>query len=602
MIRDTRTPTALIGVALALAALAALACTLTGGQAQPPPDGPPTSAPDSSTPAPAPSSLFDEKPVIWFAPLPPMEIREGRPFIGSDDFMELFTADAPWSSAASRVQVFKLYGEWVSEDATDEELRTAIADLERRGIALAVEAGPLTPFQCGQGIEGFAGIPEGLHIAQRIQEAGGTLQVVAFDEPFAFAHIYDGPNACHWTPEKIAGDLVTYMEKLRTIYPEVVFGDIEPLWEDTDLDLYKTWIETYEAVTGAPLEFFILDVQFTRANWAQDAKELEDFARAHGVEFGMIYFGDWEDGSDEEWLGKAEQRMVLYESLYGGRPEHVFFQSWHDHPDRVLPESTPYTFTHFVNSYARTRTTLTVQAGRSGDGASLLVNGTLREEGGAALAGQLIEYVVTPLAGEGVIWEYRLSGEVPEGATVANVGLRVNTECGCSGPSEIILYEVRYREGEESGNRVPNPGFAAGLDYWGLWGDGDARLEPSDRGAGRMLQVTALPTQSTGVNSGEIAASAGARFEVTFTARVAPEAVGSGYFALIFLGPGGEVMRQTIPFEAGDFAAGSTQTGADGAFAFTLDGPPGGPLAVEVSFAGDARVWPALARATAAGE
>jgi hypothetical protein len=67
------------------------------------------------------------------------------------------------------VQVFKLYGEWVGSNATDAQLRQAVVDIRRRGMALAVEVGPLeAPSDCGQAVEGFAGKEEGLRIASRI--------------------------------------------------------------------------------------------------------------------------------------------------------------------------------------------------------------------------------------------------------------------------------------------------------------------------------------------------------------------------------------------------------------------------------------------------
>lgn len=114
--------------------------------------------------------------LTWFAPLPPMPTDAGRPFTGSDDFMDLFSPDAPWGEAASGLQVFKLYGEWVAYHATPDQLRTAVEAIRNRGLALAVEAGPLDPPpECGNGIEGYAGTDEGALIANRILDAGGQI-------------------------------------------------------------------------------------------------------------------------------------------------------------------------------------------------------------------------------------------------------------------------------------------------------------------------------------------------------------------------------------------------------------------------------------------
>ena len=138
---------------------------------------------------------LSERPLIFFGPLPPPD--------GSLDFMSLFTEDASWTEAAQHVQVFNLYGGWVAhfpwepDEATDDELQQIIADLNRRGIAIGFEAGPLVATdECGRGIEGFFGPEEGLRIVNRLKQFGATVRYVSLDEPFAFGHIYDGPNAC----------------------------------------------------------------------------------------------------------------------------------------------------------------------------------------------------------------------------------------------------------------------------------------------------------------------------------------------------------------------------------------------------------------------
>jgi len=165
---------------------------------------PPTASP---TPNPPPQNL-DQAPLYWFAPLPPMPTSAGRTFTGSEDFMALFKPDAPWNEAASHIQVFKLYGEWVAYHASDAELRLVVQDLQQRHLALAVEAGPLTAnASCGQGVESFAGIEEGWRIAQRIKQAGGTLHLIALDEPYFFGHFYDGPQACRFEDERRQRDL-----------------------------------------------------------------------------------------------------------------------------------------------------------------------------------------------------------------------------------------------------------------------------------------------------------------------------------------------------------------------------------------------------------
>jgi hypothetical protein len=308
---------------------------------------------------PLPTPNLTSRPLVWFAPSPPLDITPWRPYLGSEDFIRLFTEDAEWAEAAARVQVFKLYGEWVAWHATDDELRQVVSDLNRRGIAIAAEGGPLEPDStCGQGIEGFAGIEEALRIARRIRDAGGMLRFFAFDEPFAMASLYEGPNACRWPAERVALEVTGFVETMRTEFPDVVFGDNEVLWSDRPVDELEGWIDAYETVAGEPLGFFHLDLDYTRPDWPQAARELEVYARDRGVDFGIMYLGDLHARTDEAWLSAAGERVITYETVAGGHADHILFQSWHDHPDRVLPETEAYTFSWFINAYFGDRSAL----------------------------------------------------------------------------------------------------------------------------------------------------------------------------------------------------------------------------------------------------
>src|SRR3972149_5633280 len=166
---------------------------------------------------------------IWFAPLPPDQPGSDASFVGCVDFMELFSPGAPWKKAARRVDVFKLYGGWVARGATDAWLHRTVADLKRRGIALAVEEGPLLATEdCGLFIEGFAG-EEGVTVAQRIKDAGGQVRYLAFDEPFFYGSIYDGPRACLWSADRVAQGIAEYIDGIREVFPDVGFGGTGPL-------------------------------------------------------------------------------------------------------------------------------------------------------------------------------------------------------------------------------------------------------------------------------------------------------------------------------------------------------------------------------------
>jgi hypothetical protein len=72
----------------------------------------------------------------------------------------------------------------------------------------------------------------------------------------------------------------------------------------------------------------------------------------------------------------AGERVKRYELESGGQPDHVLFQSWEDKPDRVLPESEPFTWTGFIKTYFEDRSVLGFR--REGAGANLAYRKTVR--------------------------------------------------------------------------------------------------------------------------------------------------------------------------------------------------------------------------------
>jgi hypothetical protein len=288
--------------------------------------------------------------LYWFAPLPPMPERPERQYVGSDDFMDLFSPDAPWQNAAHHIQVFKLYGEWVFATATDEQLKRVVSDLRRRGIALGVEGGPLKASDCGAGVEGFAE-PQWARIAARIRAAGGIIDYIDMDEPYYYAHFFDGKQACHWSAAAVAHETGAFIKELREQFPNVVIGDAEPLAGQADAGAYQAWIDTFKEINGFALAFLDMDIDWRRRAWPQEVESIEEHGRRAGVAVGIVYNGNEVDPTDAIWLANAGERAKRYELDAGAHPDHVLFQSWHDKPDHLLPETSGFTFTHFIDQY-----------------------------------------------------------------------------------------------------------------------------------------------------------------------------------------------------------------------------------------------------------
>ncbi len=550
---------------------ALLACALPTGLGAPPVEQPTTASSIPSSPATGPTPAWPLKdmttrPQIWFGPLDPPEWSQANPGVGGYDYFQLFHAGAPWPRASEAVRVMVLYPVWLDSLATPSQLQQVFADLRQRHIAVAFESGPLTEHgPCNAGtIEGFSGAPAAKRIAQRIQANGGVLYAMEMEHGFDAATYYD--PACRMTPQEIAKDAAQTISAVRQVFPDVVVGSIETA--DLDPAAVSDWLSAYQEVTGEPLGFFHLDVNFNIPDWAEKARAIQDVVQPRGVPFGIYYIGDPADASDAAWYDHARQRMEAFEVLQGGQPDDAIFQSWNPQPQQLLPEEQPGTYTNFVLNYLRPRSTLGLALHQASAGGSL----TLMD--GTPIPNASIELSVLPLSGPGGWADYTLNGVVPDGATTADVGFRVNTECGCSGPAHFSLGSVSYVEGGQTGSRVPNSRFGSGLQGWGTWGAGSAQLTGGENGTGRALSVAAESGQDVGLNSDTFAVQAGQPFDLTFRARVDPPTQASGYFDIVFLNDAGEVQRMTLPIEVTRLAVGTAMTQSDGGYMLQW-APPG---------------------------
>ena len=228
--------------------------------------------------------------LVWFCPLIPGHIADGRS--GMVDYMDLFTPTAPWSNAASHVQIFKIYSGLFTQSLpgspTDAQWQQVFADLARRNIAVAFEWGPLSVTTCGADVEGFE-TTDPLVTAQKIKRLGGNLQYIAMDEPEYYANIYKGKNACLWTPAQIAANALKTIARIRTVFPDVRVGDIEPVPPPDAPD----WLERYTAffdawkAAGPPLAFFHCDINWdVFPNWISDVESLRKVLVSRGIPFG----------------------------------------------------------------------------------------------------------------------------------------------------------------------------------------------------------------------------------------------------------------------------------------------------------------------------
>jgi hypothetical protein len=539
---------------------------------------------------------------VWFAPKDPVATPLPR---GSTDYFDLFTPDAPWNTAASHVNVFKMYLNALS--FSDSQLQAIIDNLGQRGIAIALELGPLTPQTCGGGIEGF--MHDGaIALMHRIVTLGGHVRYVAMDEPFYYGSIYSTPipptdpdpkhAACNYSMEQVAEQIEAFISEVNAIDPDTRVGDIEPFFPAVGSDLGEPQYEVWLGRMASSLAFFHFDVDWYYSGWTDPVERMEHFTQGIGLRSGIIYNGDGGGGlldeglSDATWIANAEANMVFYE-LSGGEPDQVVFQSWVAPPRHVLPETDPSAFTYLIDRYFRARTALRLDSTSDRGDGSLSVAGRLLEIGGAPVAGASVVVSATPTDGPGAPDTLTISGMVPTGATQAVLGLRVNVECGCNQDSALAWFAAAYQE-DAGPDLVPNGDLSAGASGWRLGGTAPPIVQPSELGAGNELAVAATAGQTTLVNTPVFTVTAGALYEARFAARIPPAAQGSGYFTVVFLDAANhEITRTKVPLRPITLSS-TSATGADGSYSTSVARPPGTP-AITASFAGTDTDWPARA-------
>jgi len=303
------------------------------------------------------SPLKTEARQIWLTPLDPVwrSIRNWP----ANDFMELFEDNAPWQQTASVISGFEISKRFVLE-APDRDLLRVITGLHRRNIALAVQGTPLiASAACGLGVEGHGPPHDMLVVAQRLHRAGADLRYVIFDEPLYYGHEFDGApgvRPCHAPIGIMAEQAAAKIAELRRIFPGVEVGAVEPfgiprvdqsVWA-ADLE---EWLKAYALAAGAPLAFLRADVVWGRPNWRAQFEGAVPLLRYLRIPLGVIYNSSPDVTSDQEWTESALRHARLIECDLHVRPDQVVFQSWTDHPRRVLPETQPGTLTHLVAEY-----------------------------------------------------------------------------------------------------------------------------------------------------------------------------------------------------------------------------------------------------------
>jgi hypothetical protein len=288
----------------------------------------------------------------------------------AEDFAAMFQPEAPWKDAASHVDVFTLYAGFFLQ-STQEQIDAVISDLNRRGIALALETGvinvPHNPaLGCGGmgNVEGYRTVEVAEEIVRKIKAAHGELKYLVMAEPIYYGHFFTGRLGaglgCHSTVQEIMTLSKPTLSVFLREFPRMTIGeteptsflDGEPTWQ---VDMQE-WAEEFRVVMGAPLSFMHVDVQWTQPDGVENALAFYKFAQQlqqQGLlgRVGMKYDGTGQDRTDKAWTKDARDHVFLMEKKYEVRPDQVIFQSFQFSPTHAMPDSANDTLTSLVNFY-----------------------------------------------------------------------------------------------------------------------------------------------------------------------------------------------------------------------------------------------------------
>ena len=298
------------------------------------------------------TSRAADKPQIWVA-LAPGHQRPNGTFAGAADFADLFSPGAPWSTVAGRVGVFKIYPELV-RDGSDAELRRLLDGLAARKIALGLEI-PVLVDTVGSCTPGKPKSRWMLGFVERLRKLGADLRYLAAVGPLVDGHVSIKPGYCHLPIPDVADDAAHTIAEMRKIYPELQVGEIEPVGHRKDYPDWRelgAWFNAFSKAAGRPPAFLHVDITWGLP-WRDDLLSVARQTRAAGIPFGAIYNAEG-SSADADYARAVLQHAREVESVLGGAPDHVVFQSWVNNPRRALPESDPATMTGMVLSYMRT--------------------------------------------------------------------------------------------------------------------------------------------------------------------------------------------------------------------------------------------------------
>jgi len=280
------------------------------------------------------------------------------------DAGDMWRPDAPWTTVAGKVKVVGFVSPNL-ERVTDGDLKMALEDLKRRGIAVAISSGLIVRSdRCQSKTEAYVNPGALERLLDKVRRNGGDLNYVEMDEPYYWGHRFSGPSACHESAQAIARAVADSVHLVRQYFPNARIGDSEVVDQSRPwIDELAAWADAYQEATGEKLAYIHADLTWKKAA-VQNLVPLNKALKARGIPLGVIYNAaakgeePWFDAnsipnSDAGWVQNAVSHYTEVESDVGVHPDHAVFATWVHYPTRMLPETQPGTLTNLVLQYIR---------------------------------------------------------------------------------------------------------------------------------------------------------------------------------------------------------------------------------------------------------
>jgi hypothetical protein len=310
------------------------------------------------TAAPAAADMAVARKQVWFTPGP-----------ATPDLLELFQSGSQWADARERLAVFKFYQQHLMvppPPIVEGNTYTALRDVHafRRLTVgwhkrIAIEVGAVKLQYCSSdGSAETNAIRDTVDAIGAVEVAGGRVSLLAMDEPFYAAATVRACGAPD--PEAAVSRVVNFILGVKTRYPEVVIGLIEP-WPYFRAATIVRFLVDLQA-RGVPMAFLHTDAGVDQmkpgTDFAGEMRYLAEVCAEQGTRFGMIFNGD-SGQSNAAYMAGAWQRVRMTADAFADwpdMPQDLIFQSWaQDSPGgrsvtpSNLPESAEDTHTGFIN-------------------------------------------------------------------------------------------------------------------------------------------------------------------------------------------------------------------------------------------------------------